>query len=1008
MVPPSSPPRTRSFQALELAGRESERRLLLDSLAASALGHGQLVIVGGEAGIGKTALTRDLSTQAEADGFAVLTGHCFDISATPPYGPWIDASCRYLPGPDMPKLPGVLSTDRIIAIESKAALFSAVRQFLARLTAVRPTLLVLEDLHWADPASLDLLRHVCSRLAGLPLLVVATYRVDELTRNHPLYRQLPPLLRESEGTRLDLHPLDPDAVRALVASRWRLAAVDEDRLVDYLGRHAEGNPFFALELLHALSEEGRLSIDAGQREATLTPLEGVVMPARLRQVIDVRAGRLGDAATAALSLAAVIGQEVPLDLWRSVSGLEEDALLEIVERAVDAHFLDATRDGTRVRFVHALSREALYEGVLPPRRRILHRQVAEALIAMSAPDPDAVAYHLRQAGDPRAWEWLIRAGDRAQRAYAWLTAVERSAAAADLLIGVPGMERLRLQLLCRCGRLRRFSAPEQGIADLVEAERLAHALGDAVMMAETRNSLGVLYAYADDFHRSLDALYSGIEALEAIPSPEVDASWRAHSWMADALPAVDVGDGPGEDPGRERLAAAGIHHRRGTLPWFLAAAGRYRETTAEANRFLTAVGAGPSGYLVCSAMGHTHQGLALAQAALGNPVAARMEFARARARYRRLDHHSVLASTYLAELRDIILPYHTTDLVERREAAEAAADALDRASGALQAGISHRWAWLSLYLLEGNWAAIHEIVREAPAPGNYYLRREISTTLAHLAFRQGDSMALRGIVRSYLPDGPATAPGGCVFLDGQVLQRLAVAQSIECGDLTAARMWLEAHDRWLDWSGAVLGQPEGQSSWAGYFRAAGDLDRARAASASAVGLARAPHRPLALLKALRLDGDLALDAHDPVAASSSLQEAHDLAVACAAPYELALTNMVAARLQASFNRQSEAIDLLAEARQTFVRLGAAPALARLDSAVRLIESGGASAAPRGLTSRELDVLRLVSEGLTDATIAERLFISPRTVGQHLRSTYAKLGVSTRSAATRFAVEHRLV
>ena len=169
------------------------------------------------------------------------------------------------------------------------------------------------------------------------------------------------------------------------------------------------------------------------------------MPPHLRQVIDIRVGRLGEETREALTLAAVIGQEVPLDLWRVVAGLDEDVLLEVVERAVDAHVLDATRDGTRVRFVHALSREALYEGVLPPRRRIWHRQVADALIAMSAPDPDAVAYHLRQAGDPRAWEWLVRAGDRAQRAYAWLTAVERCAAAAELLVGVPGQERRRIQ-----------------------------------------------------------------------------------------------------------------------------------------------------------------------------------------------------------------------------------------------------------------------------------------------------------------------------------------------------------------------------------------------------------------------------------------------------------------------------------------------------------------------------------------------------------------------------------
>ena len=151
------------------------------------------MIVGGEAGIGKTALARDLATEAEAAGFAVLTGHCYDLSATPPYGPWLDLAARYRPGADQPPLPKVLASERIEQIESQAALFAAVRRFLESLAAARPVLLVLEDLHWADPASLDLLRYIGGRLAGLRLLVVATYRVDELTRQHPFYRQLPAL-----------------------------------------------------------------------------------------------------------------------------------------------------------------------------------------------------------------------------------------------------------------------------------------------------------------------------------------------------------------------------------------------------------------------------------------------------------------------------------------------------------------------------------------------------------------------------------------------------------------------------------------------------------------------------------------------------------------------------------------------------------------------------------------------------------------------------------------------
>jgi predicted ATPase len=205
----------------------------------------------------------------------------------------------------------------------------------------------------------------------------------------------------------------------LVATRYDLSLPDEDRLVAYLQRHAEGNPFFATELLRTLEEEGLLRpIDGGW---TLGEIDQIVLPPLLRQVIDGRVARLGEETRRPLAIAAVICQDVPLDLWATVSGLAEEELLAVVEQAVDAHLLEATHEGRRVRFVHALTREALYEGVLPPRRLVWHRQVGETLAAAPGADPDEVAYHLQQAGDQQAWEWLVRAGERAQRGYAWLT-----------------------------------------------------------------------------------------------------------------------------------------------------------------------------------------------------------------------------------------------------------------------------------------------------------------------------------------------------------------------------------------------------------------------------------------------------------------------------------------------------------------------------------------------------------------------------------------------------------
>ena len=477
------PPRTAPL----LVGRERERNALRAALTAAAGGHGQLVIVGGEAGIGKTTLARDLTREAEDRGFRVLAGSCYDLTNTPPYGPWLDlfAACRS--DPETPPSPAAFAGGQLAQVTDQAALYSEVRGFFAALTERHPVLILLEDLHWADPASLDLLRHFGPYLNQWPLLLLVTYRADELTRRHPFFHQLPALVREADGQRLDLRRLDLNGLRELVDARVILPPDDRSRLVDYLDRHAEGNPFFTTELLRTLEEEGLLYQVDGRW--SLARLDRVVVPPLLRQVIEGRVARLGEETRKPLAIAAVIGQQVPLVLWSRVATIPEDDLLEIVEQAVDAHLLEAMPDGTRVRFVHALTREALYDGVLAPRRRIWHGQVAEVLMAGAQPDPDEVAYHLQQAGDPRAWEWLERAGDRAQRAYAWLTASERFGAAAALLRDVENQERTYCQLVFRVAYLVRFSDTARSIAALDEAERLAGRIGDAHLVAQIRLQL---------------------------------------------------------------------------------------------------------------------------------------------------------------------------------------------------------------------------------------------------------------------------------------------------------------------------------------------------------------------------------------------------------------------------------------------------------------------------------------------------------------------------------------
>src|SRR5215204_5917445 len=409
---------------LPLVGRDRELALLHDRLTAARYGKGSLVLISGEAGIGKTALADALCRDAAETGVQVLIAHCYDRTETPPYGPWIEIARHPQALPDAANAPPI---PRLDGATSQADLFAQVRDFLVALTAQRPLVLVLEDLHWADSASLDLLRFVARGIDEVPLLLVATYRAEEIDRRHPLAALIPLLVREAPTERLGPRPLDTAAAQELVRARHDLAEPAVQRLSAYLIERTEGNPLFLTELLRSLEEE-RL-IERIARGAFAQAIAQTPVPLLLRQIVDDRLSRLSDETAALLTIAAVAGQEVPLAVWGGVAGTDEEILLAAAERAEAAHLVTASARGDGIRFTHALIRDVLYEDVPALRRRRIHQQVAETLIAFPSPDPDAVAYHLQQAGDERAAAWLVRAGERAEDAYALVTAAERYEAA---------------------------------------------------------------------------------------------------------------------------------------------------------------------------------------------------------------------------------------------------------------------------------------------------------------------------------------------------------------------------------------------------------------------------------------------------------------------------------------------------------------------------------------------------------------------------------------------------
>lgn len=279
------------------------------------------------------------------------------------------------------------------------------------------------------------------------------------------------------------------------------------------------------------------------------------------------------------------------------------------------------------------------------------------------------------------------------------------------------------------------------------------------------------------------------------------------------------------------------------------------------------------------------------------------------------------------------------------------------------------------------------------------------TILGNLAYGQGDWQQAWKMVRELLPRGPDSDPEGTLFPYAVEVMRLAAKLALDAEDTGSAARWLQAHDRWLDWSGAWRGRAESRLLRGRLQLLRGEIPEAERCGRESLRLASDPRQPLLLLAAYRFLGQVSMCAGRYSDAERQVAMALDLANVCAVPYERALTLLTTAELSVATGQPQDARRLLDEVRGIALRLDAAPLVVLADGLGMDLASATAIS---DLTSREVEVLRLITEGLTDAEAADRLYISPRTVGQHLRSVYNKLGVSSRTAATRVAIEKHIV
>jgi DNA-binding CsgD family transcriptional regulator len=969
-----------------IVGRDQELATL-DQLRLDAFaGSGRLVLISGEAGIGKSTLARSVVERALLQNAVVLSGASYDLSATPPYGLWLDLIRHYPHANDLPELPPFMTDgEELQALSGQEVLHAKSAEFFRQVAEIRPLLIVLEDVHWADQPSLEFLRYIARTIDTSPMLIVVTYRDNEVVRGQPLFQIIPALVREASAERIELRPLSTWSIRKLISSGYELPREDLNALSIHLNRWSEGNPLFLQECLRTLEIDGILSkSDEGW---AVGDLQAAVVPNLIRQMIESRLYSIEQQPAEAIQVASVIGQKVPLTLWETFFSPEslEPAIPEGIARGL----IRESPDLPGIEFSHALVREAIHATIPMNKRRALHRQLAESFIQQSRPDPEAIAYHLKQAGDARSAEWLIAAGEQAERRLTWEEAFSRYNEALEILENSVGEESTVAGLLLKTARLLRFEDPEKANGYLEAAMEVAKDCGDKTLAAAAEFNHGNNLCNLGEVRRGMAEMTRAIEVLTTSP----EEAERISRWSQTSLPARP-------DP---------IQAWLGLLSLILSTIGRFREAIEFGERSLRQEwkevrNTGISDLL--SSGTHTvidaYEGIAMAKAALGKPEDAHFAFHLSHELHERVKYGPLRVLVASAELLMHHFPYRTTELHERQRLIDVIEDHLQFSAG-IVGNQNALWAYEHYLLHTGKWDELREHIRCSVRPTSYDYRFVSRTARARLAWYEGKFVLAWKYIDDLLPDGPGSPPDDHIHIQPGELHRIAIGLSIDEGKLDLARGWLAAHTAWLDWSNTVLGRPEGLLLEARLTYLEGMGEEATEIANRALEVAHSPPQPFALIGIRRFLGELSLAMGSPELAMRHLTSSLHLAEACQFPYEQAKTLVTLAAVHTVQGDQDRAEELLRSARNIAQSLGAQPLTDHIDEVKRSTRKQPHEK-PYGLSPRELEVLSLIARGMTDRQIGDHLFISPRTVMQHVTRILRKLEVDSRTAAAARALQ----
>ncbi|HLZ69973.1 MAG TPA: AAA family ATPase [Dehalococcoidia bacterium] len=973
-------------------GRQQELAALRACLAEAHAGRGGVTLLAGEPGIGKTRLLTELAGHARAAGTVVLTGHAYDGEGLPPYLPFIEALRGYVracdPGavPALPReglaqlallLPELhdrspdLPAGRMESPElDRYRLFEAVADLLAAAAraAAGGLLLLLEDVHWADAASLALLQHVVRRLPELPLLLAASYRTVAPRPGQPLQGVLADLARQPNVERLHLRPLPPAATGELIA-----ALIGTPAAAPVAGRvHAEteGNPFFVTEMIRNLQEEG---IDLAAADAAAA---GWAVPEGVRQVIGSRLARLGEAGNALLQAAAILGDVFPFDLLAAVRDATPAELAGALEDTVAAGLLREQPEPDRgYAFAHALIRQTVLAETALPRRQQLHLRAAETIERRY---PEAAAqraaelarhYHLagRGADAGRTASYARLAAAAATRTFAWAAAAEQWQIVLELLPPEAIEQRARLLLAlgeaqARAGALQASWETLQQAAELALAAELPEVVAEAALSRARYPGTGMVG------HELLET------ALRLLPAHDSSLRVRLLSRVAQSLQTTISR----QERRRALLDEALAMARRlgdpatmlaASLAWIVPqpSSPRWRTTVMELLELNEA-----AGERQWTALGFLWKQQLLVR--LGDRVEARRALA--------------FDQTQAEQLREPIYQYNVALVTAMWAMLEGHfSDAYGLLAEALALGERARqplaWFWHDLQraallcdqereaeLLAQTEAEL--IARARRDPWASHWRARLAWLYARAgrlsdAHRELDGLAVNDFGEIPGPAGwnwllcLALLPEVCVAL-GDTRRALPLYHYLETyaghciviGPNTC--ICFGAADRYRGMLAALLGRK----------------DDALAHYAAAVALNRGLGARVQLAHSLREYAVLLRAAGGEDASSGARAELEEA---------LALY---------------EALGLARAATATRALLAAEPGAAR-----------GRAAYPGGLSAREVEVLRLIASGSTNREIVGALTIAEGTVERHISNLYAKIGARNRAEATSYAHAHGL-